>query len=139
MWRFFKDASWALHWLALAFLAGIVLGWLRVGQAVENPTLLDTYAGWSLSLYLAVSGVLWGLAGLPALWALIFHPARARWIVWVAAIVYPLSYWLDRLLVGRSAEARTGFPFMAAVTLAWLSFCFFTLRNRKIREELVKK
>lgn len=139
VWKFFKESSEAVHWLALFFLAGIVLGWLRVGQAVENRVLLDTYAGWPLSLYLVISGGLWGAAGLPALWGLVFQPAGARRVVWAAVLFYPLSYWLDRLLVGRSEEARTAYPFMAAVTLAWLVFCYFTLRDKKIRGERIEK
>lgn len=139
VWKFLKDSSEAVHWLALFFAAGILLGWLRVGQAVVSQALLDAYAGWPLSLYLVVSGGLWGTAGLPALWALIFQPARARQVIWAAALFYPLSYWLDRLLVGRSEEARTGYPFMAAASLAWLLFCYFTLRRKKPRGEVVEK
>ena len=116
--------------LAVIFLLLAAAGWLRAQQAIEHWDLLVAWWIWPGPLYNALSGAAWGVVGLPAAWGLWFRPRWAVRITWMAAWFYPVVFWLDRLLIAHSPEARTGWPFWLAATLLWLGYVFIVLRTR---------
>jgi len=119
--------------LALGVLTIAVLFLDRAFQAVR---LWDFLSGLPLSvspLYLALSGVVFGLAGLPVAWGLWRGRAWApRWTrnFALALVVY---YWLDRLWLVRAEVARVNTPFAVAATILALGFCYGALRRRRAR------
>jgi hypothetical protein len=52
---------------------------------------------------------------------------------WIAAPVFPLTYWADRLWFSPGAGPFTSWPFVLAVTIAWLVFVFAVLARPWLR------
>jgi hypothetical protein len=129
-------ARWILY-LGFAWLA--FAGCVRLIESVDNwywYTFTGIQPGpW----YLAASGGLWGAAGLVALAWLIFDLPRRRQVALWAAFFFAISYWLDRLLVGRPSGDALNNAFPALVTILGLGFALLTLRpwdERKRGKEL---
>jgi hypothetical protein len=116
--------------LAVLFLLLVAAGWLRFAEAWRFWDLLAKFAEKPGPLYLLLGGAAWGLAGLPAAIGLWFGWRWAIRVAWIAAVFYPLTYWLDRLLIDRAPQALTAWPFSLVVTLLWLGFVFINLRSR---------
>jgi hypothetical protein len=116
--------------LAVIFFLLAAAGWLRVQQTIEHWDLLAEWGIWPGPLYNALSGVAWGAVGLPAAWGLWFRQKWAPRFIWIAALFYPAIFWLDRLLIAQSPEARTGWPFWLVATLLWLGYILVVLRSR---------
>jgi hypothetical protein len=118
--------------LVVIFLLLAAAGWLRTQQTLAQWNLLAAWGIWPGPLYNALSGAVWGVVGLPAAWGLWFRKRWADRLTWIAAWFYPVAFWLDRLFIARSPEARTGWPFWLAVTLLWLGYVFAVLRSRRV-------
>ena len=119
--------------LAALFLFLAATGWLRFAEAWQNWDLLVKFAVKPAPLYLLLAGAAWGLAGLPVAAGLWFGRRWAVGAAWLAVAFYPLTYWLDRLLIARAPEALTAWPFALVVTLLWLGFAFISLSNRTVQ------
>lgn len=115
-----------------------LMGWLRLAQALERWQMLALLGVWPGPAYLAAGGALWGVAGLisgVALWLRLPHSfALAR----AAALVYALTYWLDRLWVVRSPAAHANRPFALLLTVAGLVFTFLILRQAEAKRRPVE-
>jgi hypothetical protein len=118
--------------MALALLGLAAAGWLRFASALAQRGFLQALLGGTV-LYLAASGLIWGLAGLPAGLGLWFGRRWARPAAWVAGIFYPLTFWLDRVLLTRDQLSRTALPFMLGLTLAWLAWVAISLTRSSTR------
>lgn len=106
--------------LCLLFIALAVLGWIRVQQAIQSWALEESLLGQFLPLYLTISGGLWGIAAIPATIGLFMRFQRARAITWGAALFYPLTYWLEKILLVKSPTGFTNWLFDVGVTILWL-------------------
>ena len=125
--------------LCLVFAAGVVFGWIRAEQAVQNWKLEADLVGSWMPIYSVTSGALWGLAGAPAIAGLWRRLWWARRAAWAAAFFYPLSFWLEKVLVLQSPERLTNWPFDAGATLFWLIFVALALRLKSSRQFLIGK
>jgi len=119
--------------LAVLFLFLAAAGWLRLVEAWQFWDLLVKFAVKPGPLYLLLGGAVWGLIGLPVAVGLWLGRRWAIRAAWAAAVFYPLTYWLDRLLIDRAPEALTAWPFSLVVTLLWLGFVFVTFNSRTAR------
>lgn len=107
--------------LALVFLYFSLLGWLRLGAALTDASLLTSLGIRPGPLYLAAGGVLWGVTGLAGAVLMAFIVPWQEVGVRVVGLVFTLSYWVDRLAFTRSAELQVNWPFSLGMTLAgWL-------------------
>ena len=113
--------------LCLIFLVPIILGWIRVQQAIQNWNLAQSLVGSFLTGYTLVSGVLWGLIAIPAVVGLWLHTPWARWVAWVAAIFYLFTYWLEKIFLVKSPTQWTNWPFDAGITILLLFFVSLAL------------
>ncbi len=109
------------------------LGWLRFFGTLKNQALiLELLPAWAF-WYLLLAGMVWGLVGIPVLWGLIL---RAGWTLewlFITALIYPLVYWLERLLLWQSPVAGSNWPFMLFLTLIWLGLVVWSNRSAKVR------
>jgi|SRR5450759_29455 hypothetical protein len=119
--------------LALLFLILSVLGWVRLEQAIQGWRVLSHFGGAGLPIYQGISGALWGLIGLPAVWGLWRRKIWTIKAVWPAALAYPLFFWLDRFLAGRAPQSQENWIFASVMTLVWGLLVGFTLSRRNIR------
>jgi hypothetical protein len=122
-------------WVLILVFAGLaVFGWIRAEQAVQNWSLEAALLSQFLPIYSIISGTAWGLAGMLAtagLWL------RLRWAVlaaWAAALFYPITFWLEKVLVLQSPTRLTNWPFEAGVSIFWLLFVALGLHLKSSRE-----
>ena len=95
-----------LKMVVWALFGAVVIGWLRFAGAILNRALILEFIRPVLRVYLILAGLLWGLAGLPALWGAVRRAAWAPCAIWITAVVYPASYWFERLVLWVHPEAR---------------------------------
>lgn len=113
--------------LLVGFALFAVYGWLRFTDAIINWYWLQ-FAGLQPGpLYLAVTGALWGLAGLAALIGYLSGRYWGRIIGLVAAFFFAVSYWLDRLLIGQPSGSMPNTVFALFLTGAGLLFAIYML------------
>ena len=124
---------WGLRILFGVFLLWVLLGWLRFIQVLLERSLILEILQPGVFYYLVIAGLIWGLAGLPVLWALLKRSAWWQKAVWVGAVIYPLVYWIERLFLWRDPFARRNWPFMLAMTLLWFALVTWTTRSRQAR------
>ena len=116
--------------LAVTFLLLSLAGWVRLEQAIQNAALITQYAAAGLPFYLAMSGLVWGIVGLPAVWALW---SGARWVApatWIPAVGYLVLYWVNWFFGIRAPESRENWPFTAGLGAAWLLLVWLVLNRR---------
>ena len=123
--------------LAVLFLLLVAAGWLRFAQAWQSWDLLVKIGVKPGPLYLLLGGAAWGLVGLLAAVGLWFGWRGVIGATWVAAVFYPLTYWLDHLLIAHAPEVLTAWPFALVVTVLWLGFVLINL-NRPASRRFLK-
>lgn len=127
---------WSVTLLALGVLSIAGLNLTRMVLALRLWDLLTTWLGVS-PLYLALSGLVWGLVGLPLFWGLWRGLRWAPRLAEALALSYALYYWLDHIFLvdhrlSEPAGAASSFlpinwPFAAAVTALLLAYTIWTL------------
>jgi hypothetical protein len=70
--------------------------------------------------YLAASGLLWTLVGLPLIWGLWRGHPQARKAARILALAYTLYYWVDRILVESAVGRPANGPFAFGLTIVLL-------------------
>jgi hypothetical protein len=84
-------------------------------------------------LYLALTGLCWGLVGLFLTWGLWRgKPVAAASLRWVAPVFVAYD-WLDRVALVGGAVARVNWPFRAAFTLTGLAVLYWVLSRPGVR------
>jgi len=116
------------------FVLWVVLGWLRFFGAIANQALifefLPVWAFW----YLLFAGLIWGLVGIPVLWGILLRVGWTLKLLPIAALTYPLVYWLERLLFWQSPVGRSNWPFMLLLTVLWLGLVVWVRQSTKVRQ-----
>ena len=114
------------------FVLWTVLGWLRFFGALNNRTVINEFLpGW-VFWYLLAAGLIWGLVGLPVIWGLIRGQSWTQDLIPYAASIYPLIYWVERLFIWQTPEARSNWPFMLLLTVLWLGLVFWVMRSKRV-------
>jgi hypothetical protein len=106
-------------------------GWLRLEQAVFTWQWLVEFSTRPGPLYQAVSGAVWGLAGMVGI---ILTWLRRRWSIDAALgiiVFFAASYWLDRTLLSQSVDVQANTVFMGIATLACLVYAWAVLWLQK--------
>jgi hypothetical protein len=118
----------------VTFLSLVVLyvaadGWVRFVQALRNWEFLRGFIEY-LPAYLAVSGLMWGIAGLPLAWGLWRGSAWAPRYTELAAILFSVYYWSDRLFLSGSPDRNLNWPFALGMNLVILVLFTWILARR---------
>jgi hypothetical protein len=122
-----RDRSVTLLALGVLTFAGISL--LRLYQVLVQWGFLAEILPFS-PLYLALTGLVWGLVGLVLGWGLLRGRTWAPGFTRLVALAFLIYFWLDRLLLARQT---TNWPFAAVMSLLVLALVFWTLSRRKAR------
>ena len=128
--------------LALGVITIGALNLARFALALRYWDYLDkltTVSPW----YLALSGLVWGLGGLPLTWGLLRRKAWAPNLMQAMALSYATYFWLDQVflqdhpLPGAEGGAKLLLPgnwtFEAGLTILLLAFVVWTLKRRTTR------
>lgn len=121
-----------LRIIAWVFILWVILGWLRFAGRLISADLVTALLPSGLPTYLLAAGLLWGVMGLPVLWGLL---RRAHWAIpltRITAIIYPASYWFERLFLWRDPNARDNGLFMLILTALWLMLVFGAMRMPRV-------
>lgn len=118
--------------LALGVLSIAGLNLLRFQQALELWEFWAELLPIS-PLYLVVTGLLLGLAGLALFWGLWRGLRWAPRFLYLVFAVYLVYYWLDRLLLAHPQSRQTNLPCAAAMTVLGLVIIIWILSRRKAR------
>lgn len=106
--------------LAVLFVAGLNLA--RLQQVVVRWQFLQELLPVS-PLYLALSGLVWGLCGLALAVGLWLGKFWARRALLPLALVFSLFYWYDRLFLKSDAQQLVSWPFSVGLNLLLLGVC----------------
>jgi len=82
-------------------------------------------------LYIALTGLLWTIIGIPLLWWLWKGHPRAPRATVIGALAFTIYYWVDRLIVANNWFEHSNFPFIIAVNVILLAFTAWALFNPK--------
>lgn len=97
-----KSRPFSVTLLILGVLIMAAINLLGFAQAILNWEFYSSILPIPIE-YLALSGLIWGLAGLPLIWGLWFgRPWAIRYTLFFV-LTYTLYYWLDRLLLTANA------------------------------------
>jgi hypothetical protein len=119
----------SVTWLALGVLIFSGVHLLRLVQAVQQWEFLSELLQIS-PFYLALTGLLWGAAGILAAWGLWQGKGWAPGFTRLLVLAFLVYSWLDRLLL---AGQRTNWPFAVAASLIVLLLIFWILSRHKAR------
>lgn len=118
-------------------LSYTALGWFGFRESLRQWDFLQSLPLTVPSLYLALRNVIWGLVGVPLVWGLWVGRRWAWYAAQVAAALYALYYWLDRLLLTDPSASPLGtgrWPFALGLTVTCLIYTFLVLRLPQSRQ-----
>jgi len=128
--------------LALGVLIITVINLVRLVLSIRYWEFLATWPGIS-PLYMALTGLIWTLAGSLLLWGLWRAKIWASRLMQAVALSYALYYWLDHVFLvdhpvsGAAGTVRALLPvnwqYAAGVTVIFLAFTALTLERRKVK------
>lgn len=84
-------------------------------------------------VYLAATGLLWTLVGLPLIWGLWRGHAQARKAIRILTPAYTSYYWLDRTLVKSAVGSPANWPFALGLTIILLILIYWVLSTSRSR------
>ena len=113
--------------LVLGVLTSVVLFWARFYQAVSYSDFIMSRSPSVSPAYLALTGLVFGLAGLPTAWGLWTGKAWAPAAVRRLAVALAVYYWLDFTFFVVSETSLGSWPFAAITTILGLGFVFWVL------------
>lgn len=119
--------------LLWVFILWTLLGWLRFYNALTRRMMIFEFlSGW-IFWYLLAAGLIWGLVGIPVVWGLILGAGWTKKLIPIAAMIYPLVYWTERLLIWQPPEAQSNWPFILLLTGIWLGLLVWAMRSVAVR------
>jgi len=128
--------------LALGVLIITVINVARLVLSIRYWGFLNSLPGVS-PFYLAITGLIWSVAGLFLFWGLWRAKIWAPRLMQAVALTYVLYYWLDLLFLkdhpvsGASGAMRVLLPvnwqFSAGVTVVCLAYMVWTLGRSKVK------
>jgi hypothetical protein len=128
--------------LALGVLIITVINLIRLVLSIRYWSFLNSRLGIS-PLYLALTGLIWTIAGSLLIWGLWRAKNWAPKLMQAVALTYTLYYWLDLIFVkdhlvsGESGAISALLPinwqFSAGVTVVCLGYMVWTLGRSKVK------
>ena len=118
--------------LAVVVLTISVLNLIRFIQAISLWKVLLDLPGLP-PVYLAASGLIWILFGLPLSWGLWRGNARAPAAARILCVAYFIYEWVERFVMARMGNELENWPFFLAFTLLSLSVIFWGLSRGKVK------
>ncbi len=126
--------------LALGVLIITVTNLVRLVLSIRDWDFLATRPGIS-PLYIALTGLVWTLAGVCLIWGLWSRKSWAPRLLRALVLTYALYYWLDKVFLeshalsgaGRAILLPVNWPFTAGITIVCLAFAEWIMSRRNVR------
>ncbi len=133
---------WSVTLLMAIVLIITAINLIRLVLSVRYWNFLGTRSGIS-PIYLAVTGLVWSIAGIFLVWGLWKAKTWAPRLMQAVTLTYALYYWLDHIfLMDHGVSGGTGavsmilplnWQFSAGVTVLFLVFIAWTLSRVKVK------
>jgi hypothetical protein len=137
-----KKRPWSVTLLAGIVLIITIINLIRFVLSIRYWTFLASRSAVS-PLYLAITGLVWSVAGAALLWGLWTAKSWAPRLMQAVGLSYALYYWLDLVFLkehpinGAAGTIRallpTNWQFSAAVTLVLLAYMVWALGRPKVK------
>ena len=114
--------------LILLVLSYMSLSWFGLFEALRHWDFLHKLPLAVPPLYLALRSAFWGMAGLPLVWGLWVGRKWAWHAAQIAAALYAIHYWLDRLFLADPSAIMGRWPFALGLTIICLVYVYVILR-----------
>lgn len=128
--------------LVIGVLIITAINLVRLVLSIQEWKFLATWPGVS-PFYIALSGLIWTLAGSILLWGLWRAERWAPRLARALVLTYALYYWLDHVFLvdhpldGASGATRAllpvNWPFSAGITVLCLAYTAWTLNRRNVK------
>jgi len=118
--------------LALLVLLFVALNAVRFALVTQGWS----FYGELLSIhpaYLAISGLVWAILGMPLIVGLWVGARWAPRLVAIAALVYSIYYWFEYLLLVNRQDRHANWPFLAILNLILLVWILWVLSRAKAK------
>jgi len=120
-----------LTWVVLIITS---LNWLQLSMVLRQWVFLQNISHRLPVFYLAVTGLIWGLVGSFLVWGLFLGRRWAPRLMQIAAPIYAVYYWLDRLLIANPAALISRWPFATGLTILLLGSMIWVLSRPKVQQ-----
>jgi hypothetical protein len=118
--------------LFLGVLINMGLSLARLALAVQQWSFLSAFSSVPV-LYLALTGLIWSVAGLILAWGLWRGRRWAPPALFGTALAYTFYFWADRLFIADPTLTRSSWPFLAGGNLVIIALIGWILSTRKAR------
>jgi hypothetical protein len=120
-----------LTWVVLIIAS---LNWLRLITIIRQWTFLESLLTTLPLLYLAVTGLIWGLLGAILVWGLYLGLPWAPRLMRITAPIYAAIYWIDRVMIADHSAIANRWPFALGLTIFLIIFTFWVLSRPKAKK-----
>ncbi|MEA2008266.1 MAG: hypothetical protein U9O54_04025 [Chloroflexota bacterium] len=121
------QCPWPVIVLALIIVVAAGIHWLKFLMAIQRWDTIESAPTLVSPLYLALSGLGWGLVSIPLVWGLWKGKPWARTGVQIAGVLYTLAAWIDSLWIAAPDVVQTRWPFALSLSILGLGFLFTTV------------
>jgi hypothetical protein len=138
-----KKRPWSVTLLALLVLIITVVNLIRFVLSIKDWAFLSSHSAVS-PLYLALTGLVWSVAGGILLWGLLSAKTWALKLMQAVGLSYALYYWLDQIFLKDhpfsenagliSSVLTNNWLFAAIVTLLLLGFMEWVVNRGKVKD-----
>jgi len=88
--------------------------------------------------YLAISGATWGIIGLILALLLFLGRKSSVTLARITFILYPITYWLEKIFIAERFLIQQRWRFELMVTLLFIVFSFWLLERRQTKGFLIQ-
>lgn len=119
-----------LTWVVLIIAS---LSWLQLIEVLRGWAFLQSLSPAPPLLYLAISGLIWGLVGAFLVWGLFLGRSWAPRMMQISTLIYTATYWLDRILIADPSVIVGRWPFALGLTIFLCGLTFWVLSRPKVQ------
>ena len=116
-----------LLWMVLSLSAW---GAIRLFAAWRWWDVLYEFKASLSPLYLSITGVIWGVAGVVLLWSIWSGKAWSRMAILASVLLWLAEYWIERLFF---QSPRANLPFALILSALLLAVTFASILNRNTK------
>ena len=121
----------SVTWLAVGVLMLTGIQFVRLYNTLSKWDYLHTLSLSVPPVFFAITGMIWGTIGLALWWGLWRGKSWAVRHTRIAAIVFALYYWIDRLFLMINPLRVTSYPFAIGMTFILLAATMWILSRPK--------
>ena len=115
----------SVTWLTVGMLSFVAINIIRCATAVKQWDFLSSLPLSGSSLYLAATGLIWAITGLPIIWGLWVGKGWTPRVIKVYVVLYAIYYWLERWLIKSNPIMNTSWATAAIIAIIILAIVFW--------------